>query len=230
MAFRTISSSMWKIVAIVPFLAVMLIAGGCGSVKSNAPDVGQSVTITLNLQSASVAVGTTKQFSAVVANTVQHGRHMAGKRGDRRRFDSRRDRYDRKIHRPRSAAFSGDCNGYGCRTSRTFQDRIGDGDYHRVRGAVSVTMSAATVSVQTGHTQSITATVQNDSQSKGVTWTLTGSGCTGAACGTLSATSSASGTAITYTAPATVPYAGNCYGDGHFRCGHHEDRHYDYYD
>ena len=108
MAFRTNNSSMWKIVAIVPFLAVMLIAGGCGSVKSNAPDVGQSVTITLNLQSASVAVGTTKQFSAVVANTVQHGRHLAGKRRDRRRFDSRCDRYDRKIHRPRSDALSRD--------------------------------------------------------------------------------------------------------------------------
>src|SRR4029077_12297865 len=54
-------------------------------------------------------------------------------------------------------------------------------------------------------TQSFTATVTNDSQNKGVTWALSGAGCSGAACGTLSATSSASGVAITYTAPASAP-------------------------
>jgi hypothetical protein len=38
-----------------------------------------------------------------------------------------------------------------------------------------------------------------------VTWALTGAGCTGKACGTLSATSSQSAVAITYRAPSTVP-------------------------
>ena len=71
--------------------------------------------------------------------------------------------------------------------------------------AIAVTVNPATASVRTGHTQSITATLQNDTQNKGVTWTLTGAGCNGAACGSLSATSSASGSAITYTAPATAP-------------------------
>jgi hypothetical protein len=70
---------------------------------------------------------------------------------------------------------------------------------------VSVSVAAATASVQTGLTQSLMATVQNDSQNKGVMWTLAGAGCSAAACGTLSASSSASGAAITYTAPATVP-------------------------
>jgi hypothetical protein len=64
---------------------------------------------------------------------------------------------------------------------------------------------ATAVSVPTGQTSSITATVQNDAQNKGVSWTLTGAGCSGATCGALSATSSASGAAIIYTAPATVP-------------------------
>ena len=71
--------------------------------------------------------------------------------------------------------------------------------------AISIAVSLTTASVQTGKTANITATVQNDSQNKGVTWKLTGSGCSGATCGNLSATSSASGTAITYTAPANVP-------------------------
>jgi hypothetical protein len=70
---------------------------------------------------------------------------------------------------------------------------------------VSVAINPAVLSVQTGKTNSITATVQNDAQNKGVTWTLSGAGCSAAACGTLSSSSSASGTAIIYTAPAKVP-------------------------
>jgi hypothetical protein len=72
-------------------------------------------------------------------------------------------------------------------------------------GSVSVSLSPSIISLQTGATQSFMATVQNDSQNKGVTWTLSGAGCSGAACGGLSANSSASGAAIVYTAPATVP-------------------------
>jgi hypothetical protein len=70
---------------------------------------------------------------------------------------------------------------------------------------VAIAVNPTTVSVQTTNTQSVSATVQNDPQNKGVTWTLSGAGCSGATCGTLSATSSASGVAITYTAPGTPP-------------------------
>jgi hypothetical protein len=70
---------------------------------------------------------------------------------------------------------------------------------------ITVTVSPATASVQTGQTQAFTATVANDSASKGVTWTLSGAGCNASTCGALSAASSASGTAVTYTAPASVP-------------------------
>jgi hypothetical protein len=72
--------------------------------------------------------------------------------------------------------------------------------------AVAVTVSPTTANVQAGAgTKNFTAIVQNDSQNKGVAWALSGAGCTGAACGSLSATASASGTTITYTAPATAP-------------------------
>ena len=71
--------------------------------------------------------------------------------------------------------------------------------------AVGITLSATTATVQVGNTQAFTATVANDSQNKGVTWTVSGSGCTGAACGGLSPASSPSGTAVTYTAPPAVP-------------------------
>jgi len=72
---------------------------------------------------------------------------------------------------------------------------------------LSVSLSSTSASVQAGiGTQAFTATVQNDSQSKGVTWTLTQSGVNcSPGCGTLSKTSSASGTTITYTAPFNQP-------------------------
>jgi hypothetical protein len=51
--------------------------------------------------------------------------------------------------------------------------------------------------------------VANDNATKGVSWMLAGSGCSGATCGTLSANSSASGAVLTYTAPAVVPSPAN---------------------
>ena len=70
---------------------------------------------------------------------------------------------------------------------------------------ISVTVSPATASVQAGLTGSFTATVANDSAARGVTWALSGTGCSAAACGTVAPTTSASGSAVTYTAPASVP-------------------------
>ena len=71
---------------------------------------------------------------------------------------------------------------------------------------IAVAVSPNTASVQAaGGTQGFSATVTNDAQNKGVSWTLSGVGCAGTACGTLSANASASGAGITYTAPASVP-------------------------
>src|SRR5207244_4074763 len=71
---------------------------------------------------------------------------------------------------------------------------------------VSVSVSPTSASIPVNATQQFTATLQNDPSNKGVTWALMqeGASCS-AECGTLSATSSASGTPITYTAPTTVP-------------------------
>jgi hypothetical protein len=71
--------------------------------------------------------------------------------------------------------------------------------------AVSVTLSATSASIQAATAKQFTANLQNDSQNKGVTWSVTGSGCSGAACGTVSPASTLSGAATTYTAPANVP-------------------------
>jgi hypothetical protein len=70
---------------------------------------------------------------------------------------------------------------------------------------VRVTVSPASRTVPVNQSQDFTASVQNDSQNKGVTWTFSGAGCSGVACGTLSNASSASGAPITYTAPPNAP-------------------------
>jgi hypothetical protein len=69
--------------------------------------------------------------------------------------------------------------------------------------AITVTLSSPSTfpaSLYVNDTLSVTATVANDSANAGVTWS-----CSGATpCGTFTATSTASGTATTYTAPASV--------------------------
>ncbi len=70
---------------------------------------------------------------------------------------------------------------------------------------IVVSVNPNTASVQENQQVSFTATVENDSSSKGVTWSLSGGGCTGSACGTLSSATSQSGVSVTYTAPPSVP-------------------------
>jgi Domain of unknown function (DUF5666) len=67
----------------------------------------------------------------------------------------------------------------------------------------SVTVSPASpdVTVGTG-TEDFTATVGNDYLNRGVNWSLSGAGCSGTACGTLTDSTSSS---VTYHAPAAVP-------------------------
>ena len=66
----------------------------------------------------------------------------------------------------------------------------------------SVTISPSSASVAAGGNQNFTATVANDYLNRGVTWALSGSGCNGTACGSL--TNVATGS-VTYNAPTTVP-------------------------
>jgi len=67
----------------------------------------------------------------------------------------------------------------------------------------SVTISPTSASVPAGTgTQNFTATVMNDYLNRGVTWTLSGAGCSGATCGSLSNMTSSS---VTYKSPGAVP-------------------------
>ena len=67
---------------------------------------------------------------------------------------------------------------------------------------LSVAISPGTqLSIDQGQTVKFTASVANDSNSKGVSWSVSGSGCSGSGCGTLANTSN---TAATYDAPGRV--------------------------
>src|ERR1700744_5720483 len=68
---------------------------------------------------------------------------------------------------------------------------------------ISVAFSpAAPPSINTGATANLTTAVTNDTASGGVTWSVK---CGNSACGSFSPSSTPSGTATTYTAPAAVP-------------------------
>jgi hypothetical protein len=67
--------------------------------------------------------------------------------------------------------------------------------------AISVNAFSSAQTIDEGRSASITAGVTNDLANRGVTWSVSGSGCAGAACGTLS---NQTPTSVTYTAPSTV--------------------------
>jgi len=66
---------------------------------------------------------------------------------------------------------------------------------------VNVSPVSANVASAFG-TQGFTAVLTNDTQSKGVTWSLSGAGCSGSTCGTLTSVTS---TSVTYNGPSAIP-------------------------
>ena len=76
------------------------------------------------------------------------------------------------------------------------------GDSASVPRGISVSISPSSVNVATSQSRLFNATVNNDDSGKGVTWSLTGTGCSGVECGSLTA---ATATSVIYTAPDTLP-------------------------
>jgi hypothetical protein len=67
---------------------------------------------------------------------------------------------------------------------------------------ISVSLAPASATVLVAQSQPFAATVLNDSLNKGVNWSLSGTGCSGVTCGTLTTVTT---TSVIYTAPASVP-------------------------
>jgi DNA-binding protein YbaB len=68
-------------------------------------------------------------------------------------------------------------------------------------GPITVAVSPSNNGLTVSQSLTLTATVLNDSTNSGVTWSVSGSSCSGSACGTLSAITS---TTVKYTAPTTA--------------------------
>ncbi|MFZ0960049.1 MAG: hypothetical protein WAO35_04030 [Terriglobia bacterium] len=67
--------------------------------------------------------------------------------------------------------------------------------------AVSVSLSPVAQNIDQGQTVRFTATIENDASGKGVTWSCSGAGLTGTACGTFTSTTLST---ATYNAPPAV--------------------------
>jgi hypothetical protein len=78
----------------------------------------------------------------------------------------------------------------------------GSGGSSKTTPVISVSLSPSVqTSIDQGQTLNYTASVTNDSASAGVAWSMSGTGCTGAACGTFTGGTTS---AATYNAPASV--------------------------
>ncbi|HKW88428.1 MAG TPA: hypothetical protein VJN21_06700 [Candidatus Acidoferrales bacterium] len=68
--------------------------------------------------------------------------------------------------------------------------------------SITIDVSPTTAQLSAGGVQMFTANVHHSHSNPGVTWTLSGTSCSGATCGTLDSTTA---NPVTYTAPATAP-------------------------
>jgi hypothetical protein len=209
-------SAIWHSFVLV-FVTALLALAGCGGGSSNIPAPVQAappaITVSVTPPAATVMLGQTQNFTAMVGNDSQN-------KGVTWSLSS--------------AGCSGNaCGSLSALTSASgapitytapsappvptsvtlIATSVTDGSKSASAvitlapppTPIAVAIAPAMANVQTNATQTFTATLQNDAQNKGVTWTLSGASCTTNACGSVSPTSSASGVAVTYTAPATVP-------------------------
>ena len=79
---------------------------------------------------------------------------------------------------------------------------------------ISVTVPTPPATLQAGASQTVMATVANDAAAKGVSWTVSGAGCSGATCGVVSPATSAWSVGHVYRASGAAESAdGNPDGD-----------------
>jgi len=197
-------------VSVAVFLGMVFTVCGCGGLSSPlaANQTAQGIEITVTPASTAVPVSGTKKFSASVANTsnpavIWQVNGTTGGESTHGTIDTTGlYRAPASIPSPATVIIA------AISQAQPTKMALAQAVISTPSAAIVVAISPISASVRAGHTQPLTATLQNDAQNKGVTWTLSGAGCSSTACGTLSSSSSASGVAITYTAPAQAPNPG----------------------
>ncbi len=194
-------------VSVAVFFGIAFIASGCGGMSSPllTNQTAQGIKVTVSPASTAVPVSGTKKFTASVDNATNPAViwQVNGTTGG----ESMHGTIDTTGLYTAPAAIPSPATVTIAAISQAQPTKMATAQaiISTPPPAVVVAISPTSASIRVGHSQTLTATLQNDAQNKGVTWTLSGAGCSAAACGTLSSVSSASGAAITYTAPATAP-------------------------
>jgi hypothetical protein len=189
----------------ISFALLLLTLSGCVAAKSPVvSDPPFGIEISLNLSSVTVQTSAKQKFNATIKNTSNTGvtwqiNGFIG--GDSAHGTVTADGMftaPASVPSPATVTITAIAQADTSKTASAQVTII-------ATPAITVAVSPSTASIQTGQTQNFTATLQNETQNMGVKWSLNGAGCTGTACGKVSAASSTSGVAITYTAPATLP-------------------------
>ena len=185
-----------KLVAVL--LAV--VAGGCASSPLGSGG-GAGIAVTLNFSSSTVQTSGTEQFTATVQNSTNTAvtwqvNGVVGGNATVGTISNGLYTAPASVPNPATVTIAAVA---GADSSKMGSTVI------TITAPIGVSVAPTSHNVQAGQTQTFTATVTNDTQNKGVTWALSGTGCSGTTCGTLSTSSSASGVAITYTAPVAAP-------------------------
>ncbi len=179
------------LLALCSLLLINLLA--CSGGKDGGDNLPPDFTVTVSPLTASVAAGDNVQFTATVLNPVNNGVAWsvsgAGCSGDACGTIAQ-GLYTAPAVVPSPPTVS---------VRATSRDDTGKSAAATVTitAAITVSVSPLAANVAVNGTQQFTAVVQNTTNTA-VNWTVAGEGCTGAACGTISATG-------LYTAPAAVP-------------------------
>jgi hypothetical protein len=195
----------------VSLLSILWIAvglAGCAIVSPARPSV--SVFVAVTPTSASVQVSQSQQFDAVVQNDTQNkgvtwtltqsGAACSPACGSLSPAGTNRATYSAPANVPQPSAVTVTATSVSDSTKSVSAQITVTAPPSSV---VSVSLAPTSASVQVSQSQQFDAVVQNDTQNKGVTWTLTQSGAAcSPACGSLVGFSAQ--TAI-YVAPAAVP-------------------------
>jgi N-acetylneuraminic acid mutarotase len=176
-------------------IGILLFAWGCGGGGGQTTPPA-SISVTLTPSTANVHVTRSTQLTATVHNstnsTVTWSVSGTGCNGTTCGTISSAGLYTAPASVPSPATITVTATS-AADTSKSASATI------TILAAVVVTVSPLNQSVVIGSTQQYTATVQNAINSS-VTWSVSGSACTGSACGTISTTG-------LYTAPSVVPSA-----------------------
>ncbi len=191
--FQTLTQSRWR-----PALLLVASFLGCGGIVGSGPTQPppSNITVTVSPPSASVLLGETQAFAAAVTNTANTAvtwsvNGIPGGSAAAGTIDAT-GLYTAPANLPSPASVSVEATSVAD-TSKGSSAPV------TIISDVSVSVAPQTMPIELGATQPLTATVSSaGNPNRAVTWILSGSGCTGAACGTVNSSGA-------YTAPQILP-------------------------